>query len=289
LSESIKQGEVFSHSRLQYYRDCPLSYKYRYIHRLEIIDEIEEQHHASFGSAIHSGLEAYYKGGLWADIEKAFKEAYPNQLDTSDFAKTQDNGLKLLSEYIKRYQVEDSNWKTVATEVLEEFELLGHKFVAKLDLVVENKKYGGVYGVDHKTTSKNLSYRYFNQFEISSQIDLYTLYLEQKYGECGGMYINAMSFGFRKRKYKDEPAGFHWKFDRQLFNRTRGQLEAERVDLGNWIGKLKVAQETGTFERNTSKCGYCQYAPICRSGWTMKEDKELIMLQYRERQDAKSR
>lgn len=283
-------SKPWSYSRLQCYKDCGIKYYFNYVQKLEPQEAIEEQHHANFGSAVHEALEVYYKGGSRGEIEEAFKKSYPEQLDKTDLAKTQENGLLLIKGYIDRYHSEDKNYKILATEVLDEFEIGGEKFVAKMDLIFEDQRYGGIYGMDHKTTSKGLDYKYFNQFEPNSQLDIYYNYMIKKYGECSGIYINAMQFGFRQRKSKYGPAGFHYKFDRQLFNRSNEQLKAEENDIGYWVDRINTSSNRGLWGRNTSTCRFCQFRPICQAGWTWEQDKDLILLQYKQRdtKDAES-
>lgn len=254
----------YDNSQLQQYKNCPESYRLRNILGLEKIESGRDEHDKEFGKAIHSGLEAYYKGASQEDVKRAFSEAYPLQLNGEDLAKTQENGLVLLDGYAAHYKEEDKRWTVKAVEVADEFELGdGIRFTVKIDLVVEQQ--GCIYFVDHKTTGKSFNWAYWGRFEPNAQITAYTAYCQAKYGECSGGIINAIKFGYRQRAYKGEPAGFHYDFQRQLFNRNRMQIEAWREDSLKWIKKLEEAKvkESGIWPKNEGQCGYCSYKEVC--------------------------
>lgn len=273
-----------SNSKLNQYRMCPRSFFYKHICNIEPIDEGETEHDRSFGKAIHCGIEELYKTG---DINTAiyhFKEAYPQQLNLEDEAKTQENGITLLRAYWNTYQVQMKDWKVIAIEVLDEYEPIeGIIFRVKLDLVAENVKYGGIYGFDWKTTGKSLNYQYWGQFNPNAQISTYFDYITSKFGQCAGFYIDAMSFGHRKRAYKGEPAGFHYKLERQLFSQTKDQLADWRDSEREWHSMLMVSHQTNKFPMNTHSCRFCSYRPICSAGWNWESDRDLILCQYTER------
>lgn len=260
----------YDNSRLQSFKNCPEQYRLRYIEGLKKIEESVDEHDKNFGKAIHEGLEAYYKGESEARVHEKFKLAYPEQLSSEDFAKTQENGCILLSAYINHYKEEDKKWTIKAVEVAEEFEIAsGVKFVVKIDLVVE--KQGCIYFVDHKTTGKPFNWTYWGQFEPNSQITAYTAYCQAKYGECSGGIINGLQLGHRQKAYKGEPAGFHYSFQRQLFNRNRDQIEDWKWDSIEWINKIEQAKKDysiascSVWPKNEGNCRYCSFKEICIS------------------------
>jgi len=270
------------HSQIQEYKECGFRYKLHYKEGFRKREEDQTEHHANFGGAVHAGLEAHYKGGEWEAVKKAFCAAYPVQLDSDDKAKTQENGLTLLKSYVSRYGEQDkARWEVLSVEETDTFQVVGGvDHVVKLDLVVRDRASGEVYGVDHKTTGKSLDYRYWNQFDPNTQITTYCAYMEQKYGSCSGMWINGISFGFRQRMYKGEPAGFHCDMKRNLFNRNPHQVEAWRKDVLQWIAKMQEAEKTGWYGKNTAFCGWCSYRPICVAEWTPEEDEQNILVQF---------
>ena len=273
-----------SNSRLNQYRKCPRAYYYAYEARIEPQEDGETEHDRSFGSAIHSGLKVLYKGGTTTIAVAQFKAEYPKSLVEDDLAKTPENGALLLEAYWKQNEPQLKNWKILDVEVLQEYEPIeGLIFRVKLDLIAENKQYGGVYGFDWKTTGKKLDYKYWAQFNPNAQISTYFDFIAKKYSQCAGFYIDAMSFGFRQRKYKNEPAGFHYKLNRELFTQTKDQLNEWLDSEQEWLDKLNRSAERQKWPMNTNQCTYCSYRPICSAGWTWQNDKDLILAQYKQR------
>lgn len=257
---------MYDNSQLQAYKDCPERYRLKYVEKLRKRKEGEESHDKNFGSAIHAGLEALYKGQPIGEAREAFKLAYPGQLNTEDNAKTQENGLLLLEAYQSHYKEEDKKWEIVSVEVKDTFQIApGVDFTVKIDLVVNQQ--GCIYFVDHKTTGKTFNWTYWSRFEPNPQITAYTAYCQAKFGECSGGIINGIKLGFRTRAYKGEPAGFHYEFQRQLFNRNQDQVKAWKEDTLNWIKSLEESKSKGSnvWLKNEGQCGYCEYKAVCIS------------------------
>lgn len=275
---------IYSHSHLQQYKKCPLSFKLKYIDSLVKLEDDESEHNLKYGQAIHEALKLIYLGDSLESAKKAFISTYPVQLDPEDTAKTIPNGLTILDEYVKRWAEEDKKWKVIACEEKDEFEYGDESIKCTLDLVMENKEYGGIYGFDHKTAGGSnalLPYHFWNQFNPNSQITKYCSYINSKYGDCSGFYINAIGIRYLKNKYKDSPAGLNLRFERQMFNRTPEQLVLEEKDTQHWINMIEKDRETGYFGMNTDSCRFCGYRSICSSGWTMETDEDLILCQFK--------
>lgn len=258
---------IYDNSKLQTFKDCPEKYRLKNLLGLKKREEGLEEHDKNFGKAIHTGLELHYKGKSIEEIKEAFSKDYLVQLNEEDKAKTQENGLTLLQAYIDHYKEEDKKWTIRAVEVADTFEIApGVPFMVKIDLVVEQQ--GCIYFVDHKTTGKAFNWTYWGQFEPNSQITAYTAYCQAKYGECSGGIINALQLGYRSRAYKGEPAGFHYEFQRQLFNRNRQQVEAWKQDTLSWIGGLGYFNDNlkdGSWPKNEGQCRFCSFKEICIS------------------------
>jgi CRISPR/Cas system-associated exonuclease Cas4 (RecB family) len=261
---------IYDNSKLQTFKDCPEKYRLKNLVGLKKREEGLEEHDKNFGKAIHTGLELHYKGKSITEIKEAFSKDYMVQLNPDDMAKTQENGLVLIDAYIKHYEQEDKNWKIRAVEVADTFEIAkGISFMVKIDLVVEQQ--GCIYFVDHKTTGKAFNWTYWGQFEPNSQLTAYTAYCQSKYGECSGGIINGLQLGYRKNKYMGEPAGFHYSFQRQLFNRNKEQVEAWKHDAMGWVANIDAhtqAYETGLVKvlpKNEGQCRFCSFKEICIS------------------------
>src|SRR3990167_2962552 len=264
----------FDNSQLQTYKNCPEQYRLKYLLGLSKVEEGVDEHDKNFGKAIHSALEEYYKGKGVEVAKEGFREEYPDQLSPDDLAKTQANGCVLIEAYVKHYVEEDKKWTVKAVEVTDRFELVnGVTFTVKIDLIVEQQ--GCIYFVDHKTTGKAFNWQYWSQFEPNTQLTAYTAYCQAKFGECSGGIINGLQLGYRQRAYKGEPAGFHYSFQRQLFNRNRGQVEAWKWDALEWIKKVEGAKKeynwidgfsaNSVWPKNEGQCRFCSFKEICIS------------------------
>lgn len=259
---------AYDNSQLQTFKDCPERYRLKYVEQLRKRDSAQEEHDREYGSAIHKGLEVIYSGGSLKEAQDAFARLYPLQLNEEDKAKTLENGLLLLEQYVDHYRAEDTQFEILQNEKKDEFELApGVPFIVKVDLVV--KKQGCIYALDHKTTKKGFGWDYWGQFDPNPQVTAQTAYVQARFGECSGVIINALSFGYRKNKYMGEPAGFHCSFQRQLFNRNREQIEAWRIDTIEWIKQVehyKLAYPpSSVWAKNEGQCCFCSYKEICIS------------------------
>ena len=301
---------AYDNSQLQTYKDCPERYRLKYLEELRKMDSGVEEHDREFGSAVHKGLEAHYKGLGLEKVKEVFSQAYPLQLNEEDKAKTLDNGITLLTEYAERYKEEDKGFELIQNEVVDEFEIApGITFLVKVDLVV--RKQGCMYALDHKTTKKSFGWDYWGQFEPNPQVTAQTAYVQAKWGECSVVIINGLSLGWidkpkllplsaeaearqyskvekKYSKYYGEEmwyvSGFHCEFQRQLFNRNKSQVEAWKQDTVHWIEKVKAHRETigsGVWPKNEGQCRFCSYKEVCISF----ADEQVIEQLY-ERHDA---
>ena len=273
---------AYSNSQLQTYKSCPLQWRFYWDLGLRKVDgDGSEEHHLRYGNAIHKGLEVVYSGGTLRVAQQAFLDAYPVQLDLNDKAKTRQNGITALADYVHHWREEDKQWKVLEIETRSD-----DPWSVKPDLVVENLIHGGIYLVDHKTTGQYLNYAYWERFQPNSQITHYLDYGIAKWGAIEGFIINAISFKFRERAYKGEPAGFWSKFERQTFNRRAEQLGYERQSRAAWIADLERSRASSFYRTNTDACYRCQYKSLCGPGWTWEDDRELVEIQFYQVCDA---
>jgi hypothetical protein len=273
---------TYSNSQLQSYKNCPLQWRLYWDLGLRRLDDDASDHHLRYGHAVHAGLETIYRGGSLREAQDRFLENYPTQLDVNDKAKTRQNGITALREYVKRWGAGDRKWRVVEIETRSD-----DPWSVKPDLVVEHVDHGGLYLVDHKTTGQYLNYKYWERFQPNSQITHYLDYGIAKYGPIEGFIINAISFRYNERASKNAPqAGFWCNFERQTFNRRSEQLDYERASRAEWIADIERSRSLGFWRTNTDACWRCQYKSICAPGWTWEEDRELIEIQYYQACDA---
>lgn len=272
---------AYSNSQLQTYKSCPLQWRYYWDLRLRQVDDEGGDHHLRYGHAIHKALEVIYSDGTLREAQDRFLEHYPRQLDINDKAKTRQGGLTALAQYVTRWKDEDREWRVIEIETRSD-----DPWSVKPDIVLEHREHGGYWLMDHKTTGQYLNYRYWERFQPNSQITHYLDYGIAKYGQIEGFIINAISFKFRERAYKGEPAGFWCNFERQKFNRRVEQIDYERRSRQSWIDDIERSRTAGFWRTNTDSCYRCPYKTICAPGWTWEDDRDLIEIQYYQACDA---
>lgn len=229
-------------------------------------EEGEESVAKIFGQSIHSALECHYKGGALGEVIKAF-DAQMNGLTSEKTEYSHESGHLCLENYIEWYKEQDKDWRVIATELKGEVETLTGVHELHIDVVAEHLPSQSIYFWDHKTTNKSFSPFYWKKFEIDSQMSRYTKFVKDNYGSCSGALINGIAFGHRSRKYKDEPAGYWQKFERQIFNRTAEQLQMWLESDAKWEQLIRFAVEQDCYPKALgSLCGYCQFYNYCLSG-----------------------
>lgn len=295
----------YSYSQISCYASCPLKYRLRYIDQL-VPFAGESAHDLLFGRAIDAALNAWYMPyGTVAQAQEAFAASYPASrypanLPSWAVGKTFSNGLAAIAAYPDWWREEDQHWEIISIQsnklitVADEVESLDR--LVRLDLVVRDDRDGMIYGVDHKTTGKYLDKDYWPRFSPHSQIRQYVYEIQRKYGECGGFYINALSFKHRSKAYTPRvgpdkgvqlPAGDWFNMKRMVFNPNAEAVRAEQANWGNWTSKIELDKTTGDWAYNTDQCVrgplVCEYHRMCDAGFNWPEDAELISNDYRRR------
>lgn len=298
-----KYSHRYSYSQIQLYAECPTKYLHRYINCLTPLAG-ESEHDLRYGKAIDAALNAYYgRDRSVLDASIAFQESYPESdypvtLPNWSLGKTFQNGLSALAAYAEHWQRDDENWEIVgvqSSQRSEEDDLDSDRLV-RIDLVIRDLRDGLIYGVDHKSTGKYLDQDYNLKFKIHSQIRQYVDRLQRKHGECGGFYINALSFRHRSKAYTPRsgpdkgiqlPAGDWHSFKRLVFTPNREAIRTERVNFDSWVAKIESDRTTGVWGYNTDQCVkgsiICPYHEICSAGYSWPRDEDLIRNYYRQR------
>lgn len=259
------------------FNSCPFKYKLEKIDGLKKIEEGEDSHDKNWGAAIHEALRSHYQGKSWQEITESFLRIYPKHLKEDDLAKTPETGIQCLKLYREYYANQDTAWEILSTEEEGIIEIGGEEHELHVDLVARSKQSGDIYLWDHKTTGKTPSYTYWKAYELSGQISRYVSWCSEKYGSCSGAIINNITVGYRSKRYKDEPAGFWCKFERQIFNRSKTQLDYWRQSDEEWMRLIKVCEQTDTWPKALNKlCAWCAYYELCLSN----NDEQIRELLY---------
>jgi len=247
------------YSQLQCYASCPKLYSNKYITKIRKRQTDEGSQSRSFGQCVHKALELWQTTDLRAGIEW-FKENYESL--PGENVRTLENGIVLVENYVKWEGLNLPGVKTLGTEIQDSFMIGDLEYVVKIDRVVEFN--GNVFVLDYKTTTSK-THMFFLQFDPNMQVSGYCNYVKKKFGSCSGFLPMAMQIGYRSRMYKGEPAGFWCKFDYEIINRTKEQLEGFESNVLQWVEKLNG----GGFPRNEGNCDSfygCAYRALCVSG-----------------------
>lgn len=281
---------AYSHSEMSCYRDCPLKYQLKY--QVGLVSLAAQDHALHFGHAFHCGLEARRAmlvdnpTATLADVVKVAQEAftrdydpslYPLQLNRYDVGKTYRNGLDALAGYAETYAEEDQQWEVLSNEAAQEFVDGGG---VHLDYVVKYQD-GRIYGVDTKTTGKYLDGDYWDKLQINSQMRHYTRFIQERYGECSGFIIDAVSLKYRSKVYHRgddyRDPGYWHSFCRMTYNIDDHVVALEAANTDYWSQRIRESVATERYGYNTDSCYRCEYRDICKRGWTVDQDMELIL------------
>ena len=211
-----------------------------------------------YGTAVHKGLEAWYRGeGLLAAFA-AIEESWSPDHPTDDF-RTLGRAKELMTLYAREYPRE--SWKILQVEV---------PFCIDTGMTTdcgEPIEYGGIYdllvsfghvlyAVDHKTTSM-LGPQYMLQFNPNNQMTGYTWGAQQMSGQkVQGVIINAMC----------TTSSGKMSFQRQPTSRTAYDIQAWLRDLQKICSNILKAEREEFFYKNTTECvgkyGACPYHSV---------------------------
>jgi PD-(D/E)XK nuclease superfamily len=151
----------------------------------------------------------------------------------------------------ERGEFTDSNQK-------QPYLLCGH-----LDRVCDDGD-GNLYVEDHKTTTTTLSDYFFNQFEPSNQMSLYSfggqMVLE---APIRGVIINGVQLMVDSSR-----------FVRGFTFRTKDQLEEWVTDLSRWLALAEWYAESGYWPQNDTACdkfGGCRFRKVCSKSPSVRE------------------
>lgn len=177
------------------FQKCPRSYKFRYV---DGIRPVESKTALSFGTAMHSLLEVYWKGlsENETDIptEDAVRTARDAAMDFTDDPFLRETLSALFDGYVNRWGEYDCNtYATIAVEKRFNAPLMNPEtgalsktweLAGKIDAVAVNKDSGTVTIIEHKTTGSDIApgSDYWKRLPIDGQVS--------------GYYVGAQSIGY---------------------------------------------------------------------------------------------
>lgn len=279
------------HSERQAFNSCPLRFHLEEtgLKKISVAEEAEDR---NFGIAMHEGLKVLHETRFKPEsVELAlvkFSDNYPADKNYKSKAKSHESGLSAIANYAEYWSVADENWELIGTEIAETVKFNGEEHDLHIDALFKNKQTGELWPWDHKCTEKFLGKKYHGRYELDSQITRYTFKILQKYGSCGGFYVNSIQVGHRQRMYKGEPAGYYQKFDRQPFNRDSRQIEYWKQSEAKWKLLIDFCRTKDVWPAHLSSlCSYCDYYELCMSGgdentkeslYSKDEDREEVQI-----------
>lgn len=171
-----RELQIITHSAAECFQECRVKWDYRY--NREIVPT-EPQPALDFGTAIHAGLEFWFKYGTAAGaVEAGVSRGAELGMATADLCKVQ----VLLERYTEIYKEEpfevvevEKTFRTVLVNPRTMCQSRTYAYMGKVDALV--KKADGFYILEHKTTSE-IKDSYLEALELRQQTTLYAWAME---------------------------------------------------------------------------------------------------------------
>lgn len=179
------QHGVYDCSALIEFMRCPHSY---YLTYEKGLSPLSPHKALDFGERFHKALFHYYNG---VDMEEAVDRAFEGYDPEGDTKRTSERARALLIGYRDKYQ-DKEDWQILHNEVSFAVDMPNETlFRGRIDLIVELQ--GGIYIVDHKTSSYGIGYSFLNNFHPHFQMDGYAYACYALLGRCDGVIVNGIS------------------------------------------------------------------------------------------------
>lgn len=235
----------------------------------------------SFGSAVHEGLEAWFRTG---DAELAVELARRDDLSEFENAKAK----ALVKAYCEHYQ--NDVFKVVAVEYEFATPLTNPKtrrksktweLSGKIDGVVE--KDGELFILEHKTAS-NANCDYIDRIDIDLQIAFYAIAIQELFGErVAGAIYDIIQKPLIRLKTGEEIEAFKTRLEEGVTeeNFIRHEVRFNQDFLSQrheMIWNICKEMIHGTICPNTTEClkySACPYLQLCRHGGNLEACSEL--------------
>jgi len=245
---------IYSHSRLESFKSCPLKYKFNYIDKIK---REEEGIEAFLGSRFHKVMEKIYKelrfrkyslGELLDFYEDDWNKKYHDKIVIADKERKakdyKEIGKKFIEEYYKRYDPFNQG-KVLGIErpvIINlddngEYRLRG--FIDRIDQVKDR-----TYEIHDYKTSKYLPEQ--SEMDEDRQLALYQIGIQNSWNGVDQV----------------ELVWHYVAFDKEIRSkRTEEELDELKK---NTIDLIKKIESTREFLPNESRlCGWCYYQDIC--------------------------
>ncbi len=247
--------QLYSHSRISSFENCPLKFKYKYVDRVEPLRGNIE---AFMGSRVHETLEKLYRDKMFQrdcsidELIKFYNQRWEKEMHEDIYVVkeeyTPENYRKMGEEYIRNYYETYKPFTDGITIALEKkffipLDETGYWITGIIDRLAE---VDGVYEIHDYKTSLYLPTK--EEIRKDRQLPLYAIALKHMYDADDIELIwHYVAFNKEIRIRKDEHA-----------------LETIKKETIKKIMEIEEAIEKDEFSpRETSLCPYCEYQPIC--------------------------
>jgi len=290
-------------STLETYVTCPRSYEFGNIHGRSP----EPKSALVFGSAIHRGLEFYYKQASNAEIVRAILAEFPAvdntfaadlglEEDSSEW-RTPELAVETVMDYMTRYPRDRESWELMefnegpAVEIAFSIPLftttinsecpwpqsslvvgsIDHApfhintltvfWTGKMDLLVQSRGDGGIWVMDHKTSSI-AGGQFLNDFLLSQQTLGYTWAAREILGRTPQGFLLDLIVNRKPTR-----TGTSRDFGRYPYAYPDWKITEWQVDVQSHIVKLLHDLFARNFPKNPKWCvgkyGLCPYSSVC--------------------------
>lgn len=246
---------IYSHSRISCYEQCPLKFRYQYIDRIR--PETGETIETFLGSRVHETLEKLYtdlKFEKYPELQellhyynKRWDEEYNDGILIVREEYTPENyrkmGERYITDYYNTYKPFNHS-RTIALETeytvpIDDEE--NYKMHVRIDRLAIND---GVYEIHDYKTSNNLPGQ--DYFDNERQLALYAYGVKCKFSDAKKIRLIWHYLAFNKE---------------MVSTRTDNDLEDLRKETLKLINEIENKDEFPS--RESSLCSWCEYKTLC--------------------------
>lgn len=266
---------MYSHSRINCFKQCPMLFKYKYIDKLVPLGADTKP--LSMGKAFHVGIENCSSDAALEYMEK--DEYFMSQESENDKVIV----LAMVDAFLKKFP-EAKKWeheKYLTGKMIKDDD-----FQLYIDGLEKHKD--GYYIIELKSTSK-VDETYINKLDFNDQISRYYYIAEQNGLKILGIKYYVVKKPLLRQKQNESVEQFRQRLvdrimeDDSIFyteiKRTPEQIEDCIKDT---IYDMQVIENTTRFTKNLTACscyGNCPYIDLCRGL------KDAILLFDRKEED----
>ena len=262
--EHVPNKTMFDYTAMSTFLTCRRKYDFRI--NQGYVRSKDTQLAASFGGAIHHGLDSWYQDKDVARAVGVFKSEFVENTEIDD-KRTHRMGQYILEKYDERYR--DQPWVLVESEQTFNVPLPnGNRFIGRIDKVI--KWNNCLWVVDHKTTSQ-LGATYFNMAEPNMQFVGYAWAMRQLGHDIKGVVVDAILVasgllpGPKQNKNLTPFARYDTYYKQEHFDEWLQMVQSIQHDI-------RVCEDSEEWYPNFDACTdyvECPYRRVC------KEEKAL--------------